>query len=149
MHVMERLSYPVIAPLWYILPVEKFPELALVILIGIVFMISHYILTVTNIMQVYTNPMIALFMVAIGSGCLEMINLTLATKKGMEQMGLTSILSGLVLTMTGIIPIACLIQMHRTGSSEIQILEVIHTRDQFLVMPIIISVIVMLIYTLQ
>lgn len=134
---LELLCWPSLKLLELILPMNVLPELAFLMVVGVFFGAMDFILTVVSILSIYTqlsHILIALTIIAWGSSPIELINLMIAAKKGELQIGLTSVLSGIVLAFYVLIPLAMVCKMLRRHASEIQILLPIHT-SHMLMMP--------------
>lgn len=80
---------------------------------------------VVSVMSVYINLshiFVGITVMSWGSCSIELINMSLAVKKNEMQMGLTSIVSALVLAFLLIIPLAVLLKMAIRGSHELVVL---------------------------
>ena len=88
-------------------------------------MAVDFILTVVSVLSIYahlSHILLALTFISWGSSPIELINLTIAGRKGELQLGLTSILSGVVLGFYVLLPSAILYKMSRRGTHELQLL---------------------------
>ena len=73
----------VIWPMNFIMPVNAFPELALVLVFFFVYVMCEFILTVFNVLSVYTGLshfLIGLTLMVWGSDNLEMVNMAISMK---------------------------------------------------------------------
>jgi Ca2+/Na+ antiporter len=81
---MEMICWPAIKTLECILPVERFPMVAFLIIVVIFFGCMDFILTVVSVMSIYTSLshiLIGLTIISWGSSPIELINLIIAAKK--------------------------------------------------------------------
>jgi len=65
------------------MPVNRLPELALVFVFGLVYLLCEFILTVFNVFAVYSELshfLVGLTLMVWGSDCLEVINMIIAIK---------------------------------------------------------------------
>jgi Ca2+/Na+ antiporter len=97
-----------------------------------IFFMVEFIVLVMNVFSAYTG--ISHFMVGItlmvwGSDNIEMLNLAVATAKGLEELGLTAVLSSQVLCLTIVLPISCISRMIAHEQKEIQLLQLTHDRN--------------------
>jgi len=100
LHWMEVAASPIMWPLSKVLPVEKLPELVFLFSMVVFFEATEFILTIVSVLAQYTglsHIFIGITVISWGSCMVEMINLAAATKAGEGQMGITSILSAIVL----------------------------------------------------
>lgn len=84
MHYLELACCPVIYPVSFILPVNKLPELAFVIIVVLFFFATDFILTVVGVFSIYTHMshiLLGLTIIAWGSSPIEFINLIVAAGK--------------------------------------------------------------------
>jgi Ca2+/Na+ antiporter len=112
--------------------IHSFPELAFLIIVVLFFMVTDFILTVVSVMSIYTHcshVLIGITVISWGSSAIEMINLTIASKKGEMQLGLTSILSAIVMTYLIIMPLGFVFKMIRRNSHEIDVLQLHHSSN--------------------
>jgi Ca2+/Na+ antiporter len=96
MHMVERICFVVIWPLAKILPIQKFPELAVVLIFLIIYIMVEFVVTVMNVFSAYTGMshfMVGLTLMVWGSDNMEMLNLAIAIGKGEEEMALIAVLS--------------------------------------------------------
>lgn len=122
---LERLCWPTLKLLELCLPINKLPELSFLIIVAIFFLATDFILTVVSVFSVYSHLchiLIALTVISWGSSPIELINLVIANRKGELQIGLTSILSGIVMAFYVLLPLAIVFKMVRRSAHEIQIL---------------------------
>ena len=83
-----------------------------------------------SVFSVYSHLchiLIALTVISWGSSPIELINLVIANRKGELQIGLTSILSGIVMAFYVLLPLAIIFKMCRRSAHEIQILQPTHS----------------------
>ena len=119
---MELLCWPSLKFLHLVLPMNLLPELSFLAIVVLFFIATDFILTVVNVFSVYTHMshvIIAIIVIAWGSSPIELINLVIANKRNELQLGLTSILSGIVLAFYLIVPIAMLFKMIHRNTHEI------------------------------
>ena len=114
MHMIENICILVIWPLTKILPVKRFPEVAVVLIFIIIYIMVEFIVTVMNVFSAYTGMshfMVGMTLMVWGSDNMEMLNLAIAISKGEEEMALIAVLSCQILCMTFVIPMACISRM--------------------------------------
>jgi Ca2+/Na+ antiporter len=119
---LEMMCWPCLKFLELTLPMELLPELSFVAIILIFFVSIDFILTVVSVLSIYTHfthILIALTIIAWGSSPIELINLVIANRKNELQIGLTSILSGIVLAFYVMLPLAIIFKMWRRDTYEI------------------------------
>lgn len=88
--------------------------IAFIILVVIFFASMDFILTVVSVISAYTHLshiFIGLTFIAWGASPIEFLNLIISTKKNEMQIGLTSILSGIVFTFFILMPLATIFKM--------------------------------------
>lgn len=122
MEIIEKICFIVIWPLTYVMPVERFPELALALFFILIYFLCEFILTVFNVFSVYTGLshfLVGLTMMVWGSDNLELINMAIAVKNDQVELGMTSVMSCQIICLILIIPIAALARMHARDQSEI------------------------------
>jgi Ca2+/Na+ antiporter len=135
LHVIEWICSPTLSFLRLVLPLETLPELAFVALLCLFFLSTDFLLTVVAVLSVYTrlsHLLIALTVIAWGASPIELINLTVAARKKELQLGITSVLGGIVIGFYLIIPSAMLFKMARRQTHEIQVLQ---TNSHTLIWP--------------
>lgn len=128
---------------------ERLPEVAFLAIVCLFFLATDFILTVVSVFSVYTHlshVLIALIVIAWGSSPIELINLVIAAKRNELQMGLTSVLSGVVLAFYLLIPMAMLFKMAHRGAHEIQILQPIHSSHMLILPALCVAVLTLGIY---
>lgn len=143
------MCYPFVKTLEYVLPINKLPELAFLIIVSLFFIATDFILTVVSMISVYTHLshiLIGTTLISWGSCSIEVINLTIAAKKNEMQLGLTSIVSAVVLTFLIIMPLAMVFKMLKRQSSLIDILQINHTSHQLFLPVLFVSIIVGLVF---
>ena len=131
------------------LPVATMPILSFFVLVAIFFISIDFILTVVSVISIYTqlsHVIIAITIISWGSSPIELINLIISAKKNELQIGLTSILSGIVFAFYILMPLSMIFKMIKRGSHEIEILQPIHTSDQFFFPAIIALIATFVIY---
>lgn len=104
------------------LPMKLLPEVSFLVIVILFFIAIDFILTVVSVLSIYahfTHILIALTIIAWGSSPIELINLIIANRKGEIQIGLTSLLSSIVLAFYVLIPLAMLFKMARRQTHEI------------------------------
>jgi len=132
-----------------ILPSERFPMVSFLILILLFFVSMDFILTIVSVLSTYTqlsHIVIGLTLTSWGSCPIELINLIIASKKGELQIGLTSILSGIVFTFLILIPLAMLFKMVKKQTHEIELLQPLHSSHMMFVPAIIASVLATVVF---
>lgn len=85
MHVIEKICCLVIFPLGWVLPVKSCPEIAVLMIFFIIYVMVEFIVMVMNVFSAYSG--ISHFMVGIslmvwGADNMEMLNLAVAINKG-------------------------------------------------------------------
>ena len=96
MELIEQICCIVVWPLSFIMPVNALPELALVLVFVLVYLLCEFVLTVFNVFAVYTGLshfLVGLTLMVWGSDCLELINMIIAFKNKQLEMGLTAVMS--------------------------------------------------------
>ena len=81
--MVEKICFIVIWPLDRVMPVNRLPEVALVLFFVAIYFISEFILTVFNVFSVYTGLshfLVGLTLMVWGSDNLELINMTISVK---------------------------------------------------------------------
>lgn len=137
---VETFCFLVYWPLKQILPVHKLPELTLLLVFFIIYVICEFIVTIMNVLSVYTNMshfLVGLTLMVWGSDVLELFNMIIATEKKQLELGMTSVLACQVICILVVVPLACLMRMYMRAQTEIQILQSQHTRNQVVLPPII------------
>ena len=122
MHMIEKICIVVIWPLTKILPVKRFPEVAVVLIFLIIYIMIEFIVTVMNVFSAYTGLshfMVGMTLMVWGSDNMEMLNLAIAISKGEEEMALIAVLSCQILCMTFVIPMACISRMVSRNQTQI------------------------------
>ncbi|TNV79235.1 hypothetical protein FGO68_gene5201 [Halteria grandinella] len=149
LHYLEIACSPTLTVLRHVLPLEKLPEVAFLVIVCIFFIATDFILTVVSVFSVYTrlsHVLIALIVIAWGSSPIELINLVIAAKRNELQLGLTSVLSGVVLAFYLLIPMAMLFKMAHRGTHEIQILQPIHSSHMLIYPALLVAFLSLAIY---
>jgi Ca2+/Na+ antiporter len=132
-----------------ILPINLFPEFAFLAIVLIFFALMDFILTVFSILSIHTSLshiLIALTIISWGSSPVELINLVIASRNNELQLGLTSILSALVIAFCVLLPSAMIYKMLRRNTHQIQVLQPIHSSNLFFLPAIAVTLVSMLIY---
>ena len=81
--MIESFCFLVVKPMDFIMPVTSIPELALVLIFIIVYVMCEFILTVFNVFSVYTGLghfLVGLTLMVWGSDNLELVNMGIAMK---------------------------------------------------------------------
>jgi Ca2+/Na+ antiporter len=146
---MEKLCWPTLKVLDFVLPIDKLPELAFVIIVILFFIAVDFILMVFSVLSIYTHLshiLIALTIISWGSSPIELINLMIAAKKNELQIGLTSILSGVVFAFFILMPFAMIFKMLKRGVHEIEIISPLHTSTMLFVPALVMAVFTGFIY---
>ena len=97
------------------MPVTAMPEVALLLLFFIVYVMCEFILTVFNVFSVYTGLshfLVGLTLMVWGSDNLEMVNMAIAMKNQDLELGMTAILACQVICLLLVVPLACLMRMY-------------------------------------
>jgi len=98
-----------------VLPMEKLPELAFLLMIMIFFIALDYILTLVTVFSIYTHLphlILALTLISWASSTLELFNLCIGiSDPSLFQLSMTSLLSSLIFTFYILIPVASLFKM--------------------------------------
>lgn len=122
MHRVEQICVLVNWPLSKLLPVTSLPEVSLLLVFFIIYLICEFVVTIMNVLSVYTNLshfLVGLTLMVWGSDILELFNMILAVKKKQLELGLTSILACQVFCILVVVPLACLMRMLMRGQTEI------------------------------
>lgn len=149
LHYIEVICWPFIKFLDLILPINKLPELAFLLCLVIFFVSVDFILTVVSVFSIYTHLshiFLALTFISWGSSPIELINLTLAVSRGELHLGLTSILSGIVLAFYVLLPSAIIFKLTRRQSHEIQLLQPIHSSHLLFLPALALSFLTLMVY---
>jgi Ca2+/Na+ antiporter len=96
MKKVEQFCCLVYWPLKKVLPVTRLPEIALVLVFFIIYIICEFIVTIMNVLSVYTNMshfLVGLTLMVWGSDVLELFNMIIATNKKQLELGLTAVLA--------------------------------------------------------
>lgn len=96
LHAIEKFCFLIIYPLNKILPCEKIPILALILIFIVIFYMVEFIVTVMNVFSAYTGMshfMVGMTLMVWGSDNLEMLNLAMSISKGEEEMATIAVLS--------------------------------------------------------
>ena len=112
--MIEKICFIVIWPLDRVMPVNRLPEVALVLFFVVIYFISEFILTVFNVFSVYTGLshfLVGLTLMVWGSDNLELINMTISVKNKQVEMGMTSVMSCQLICLIVIIPLAAICRM--------------------------------------
>lgn len=94
--MVEKICVVIIWPLSKILPIKRSPELAVILIFVIIYMMVEFIVTVMNVFSAYTGMshfMVGLTLMVWGSDNMEMLNLAIAIGKGEEEMAMIAVLS--------------------------------------------------------
>lgn len=149
LHWIDVAASPVIWPLSKILPVEKCPEIVFLFSMILFFQATEIILTIVSVLAQYSglsHIFIGITVISWGSCLIEMINLSVATKAGEGQMGITSILSAIVLQFLLIVPMAVMIKMYRRDTQSLAIFQPHHSILALFLPAIMVSIVVGLAY---
>lgn len=95
MHMVEKICVVIIWPLSKILPIKRSPELAVILIFVIIYLMVEFIVTVMNVFSAYTGMshfMVGLTLMVWGSDNMEMLNLAIAIGKGEEEMAMIAVL---------------------------------------------------------
>ena len=114
MHEIEKICFLVYWPLEMVLPVTTWPEIALLLVFAVIYLICEFIVTVMNVLSVYTNLshfLVGLTLMVWGSDILELFNMIIAVKNNKVELGFTSVLACQVFCIIFVVPIACLMRM--------------------------------------
>jgi Ca2+/Na+ antiporter len=94
--MVEKICVVIIWPLSKILPIKRSPELAVILIFVIIYLMVEFIVTVMNVFSAYTGMshfMVGLTLMVWGSDNMEMLNLAIAIGKGEEEMAMIAVLS--------------------------------------------------------
>lgn len=122
MHATEIICHPFVYVLNAILPTIKFPEIAFIIVMILFFIVTDFILTIVSVISVYSSLshiLIGTTLISWGSSAIEVINLSVAAKKNEMHLGMTSILSAIVLIFLVVMPFAMIFKMIKKQSYQI------------------------------
>ena len=125
------------------MPVNRMPELALVFVFFMIYLLCEFILTVFNVFSMYTGLnhfLVGLTLMVWGSDNLELINMAIAVKNKQVEMGMTSVMSCQLICLVVIIPIAAMGRMHEREQYEIQVMQMHHSNNMVVLPPLICSV---------
>ncbi len=114
LELIEKFCCIVIWPLSLVMPVQRFPELALAMVFVLIYFLCEFILTVFNVFSVYfglSHFVVGLTLMVWGSDNLELINMIIAIKNSQLEIGLTSVMSCQLICLIVIIPIAAMARM--------------------------------------
>ena len=139
----EKFCFLVYWPLQKLLPVSKMPEVTLLVVFFLIYIICEFIVTIMNVFSVYTNMshfLVGLTLMVWGSDILELFNMIFAVKKNQLELGFTAVLGCQVICILVVVPLACMMRMLIRDQTEIQVLQSFHTRNQVVLPPIICSV---------
>ena len=124
--MIEKICFLVIWPLSKVMPVQRFPELSLIIIFGLIYFLCEFILTVFNVFAVYTglsHLLVGLTLMVWGSDSLELINMAIAVKNRQVELGMISVMSSQIICLIVIVPIAAIARMKARAQDEIQVLQ--------------------------
>lgn len=127
------------------MPVASLPELAIALVLIIIYFMVEFIVICMNTFSAYTGVshfMVGLTLMVWGSDNMEMLNYAVALSKGQEEIGLTAVFVCQVLCMTLVVPVACISRMVSHNSKEIQLLQEGHSRNALLVPVILVTSVV-------
>lgn len=96
MEAMESFTCLINKPLEWVLPVQRCPEIAFVVIFGLIYIMCEFILTVFNVFSVYSGMshfFVGLTLMVWGSDNLELINYTISMKNKQLELGLSSVMS--------------------------------------------------------
>ena len=146
---IENFCCLIIKPLSVIMPVKSYPIVALLMVVLLVYFMCEFILTVFNVFSVYTGIshfFVGLTLMVWGSDNLELINWTIAMKNNQLELGMSSVLSCQFICIIVIVPIAVLGRMKTRDQTEIQVMQVTHSRDIIVLPPLLIAIASFIIY---
>ena len=149
MEIIEKICFFVIWPLDQVMPVNRFPEVALALFFFIIYFTCEFILTVFNVFSVYTGLshfLVGLTLMVWGSDNLELINMSIAVKNKQVELGMASVMSCQLICLIVIIPLAAICRMSSRQQLEIQVMQSHHTRDMVVLPPLICAVLSMIIF---
>ena len=109
MKFFETICHPFLWLIDKIMPTEKLPEVAFLVIVVLYFMSTDYILKIVDVMSIYINLphiFVGITVMSWGSCAVELINMSIAVKKNEFQLGITSILSALVFAFLLLMPIS-------------------------------------------
>ena len=79
--MVEKICVVIIWPLSKILPIKRSPELAVILIFVIIYLMVEFIVTVMNVFSAYTGMshfMVGLTLMVWGSDNMEMLNIAIA-----------------------------------------------------------------------
>ena len=132
MECIEKFCCLIIYPMSFITPVKRFPEIALLVFFVATYFMCEFILTVFNVFSAYTglnHPLVGLTLMVWGSNNLELINIIIAMKNGLLELGMTSVMTSIIFCFTLCIPIAAIARMETRDEWEIHVLQTHHSRN--------------------
>ena len=113
--MIEKFCCLVICPLSIVLPVKAVPELALVVVFVLIYVLSEFILIVFNVFSIYTGLshfIVGVTLMVWGSDQLELVNMAIAVKNKQYEIGMTSVMSCQLICLVVVIPCAALARMN-------------------------------------
>ena len=125
MHALAKVCFLIIWPLEKILPLEKLPEIAVIIIFVVIYFMVEFIVIVMNVFSAYTGMshfIVGMTLMVWGSDNMELLNAAVAIAKGEEEIGTVALMTCQVLCLTLVIPVAALSRMMSHEQKEIQLL---------------------------
>jgi len=122
MKSLEKFCILIIWPLEKILPINKLPELCVVLLFVLIFLMCHFILKVINTFTAYVDLsyfLVGLSLMVWGTNNIELVNLSIYVRKGEQEIGLIACLCGSVISLCLVLPIAALLRMIKRKENEL------------------------------
>ena len=140
MEYIEKFCCVIIYPMSLISPVKTYPEVALLVFFVATYFMCEFILTVFSVFSAYTglsHLLVGLTMMVWGSDNLELINVIIAMKNGMLELGMTSVMTSQIVCLSLCIPIAAIARMEGRDEWEIQVMQSHHNRNLVILPPLI------------
>ena len=137
MECIEKFCCLIIYPMSLISPVKKVPEIALLVFFVATYFMCEFILTVFSVFSAYSGLsqlLVGLTLMVWGNDNLELINIIIAMKNGLLELGMTSVMTSQIFGLTLCIPIAAIARMEGRDEWEIQVLQT-HNNRNLVVLP--------------
>jgi Ca2+/Na+ antiporter len=118
MKQIEQFCIVVYWPLKQLLPVTRLPELSLLLVFFIIYVMCEFIVTIMNVLTVYANMshyLVGVTLMVWGNDILELFNMILSAKKKQNELGLTALLACKVICILVVVPMACFMRMLMRG----------------------------------
>jgi len=132
MLALEKFCFLIIWPLECLLPIKMLPELCIVLVFLLIYFMVEFILTVLNAFAAYTNMshfLMGLTIMVWGADNIELINLSIYTKRGETEIGLIASLGSCVVSLMLVLPLAAILRMVKRKDYDLTVFLTPHTRD--------------------